>query len=1070
MKTRRIPTTNLFMSMRNLLSILTLIALIAVVTVPVFSVASASLPRLSGVGAAGEKTLASSSIASSSTIIAPWSSRWSSSTLLYWLAPQSPSETVETFAADCTTPKTAFELGETICAKISGGPAFRRNLAIVNPGGYNVSQVTVTTDPQTLIYQLPSSPTSTFGNVTVDNRGKWRASSIETSDATTRIVAPFLVSDPTEPVADLSISKFALTNQVGSGGDAIFAISLLNKGPNAAVNVTITDAVPASTTFDSSVQTDGPEFTCATTGSTGTTTCTIASFPADAEAQFLFRYLVNSGVSAGTLITNTATVSSQTTDSRGSDNSSTSSISISATGGGGTETCSVACPENVVAPATTTDEEGNSGAIVHFAPASGNEECGAITADHCNDCFFPLGTTIVTATSATGDSCSFTVTVTQAAGGPTISCPTDKDVTAESGACDATVDPGTPTTTGDGVVVTGERSDGQALNAPYPGGTTSIVWTATDDQDRTATCEQLITVTVEDTTPPSITAPDDVVLTTGSNSEVCGLIVGETELGSATASDNCSTVNVSRSGVPPGNFFPVGTTTVTYTATDGSGNTASDTQTVTVTDDSPPTITATETNPNPPPADIDVPVQDVTVNTGPNSTSCDAVVSNADLGNVKVKDNCSGATLSRNPAGNTFPVGTTVITWTATDANGNTSTVLQNVTVIDDTVPTITAPSDVSVNTGPGSSSCEAQIDDATLGSPATADNCTVTVSRSPSGNTFPVGTTTITWTVTDASGNTATDTQDVTVVDNTAPSVTAPADSSAVADASCQAPVPDYAAGSTATDNCDSSVSVTQSPAAGTMVGVGPHTVTVTATDDAGNQSSDTVVFTVVDNTAPVISCPANISTNTDPNTCSANVNPGTATATDTCDSSPTITGTRSDGQPLNAPYPQGTTTITWTATDDSGNSSSCTQTVTVTDNQNPTIVLNGQTPILWPPNHNYHTFQVTDFVSSVTDNCGGISVGNVVITQVTSDESENGNGDGNTNNDIVIAANCKSLQLRAERQGSGNGRVYTILFSVKDGAGNTSTATAKVLVPKNANQTPVDSGPQYTVTGNCP
>jgi len=71
---------------------------------------------------------------------------------------------------------------------------------------------------------------------------------------------------------------------------------------------------------------------------------------------------------------------------------------------------------------------------------------------------------------------------------------------------------------------------------------------------------------------------------------------------------------------------------------------------------------------------------------------------------------------------------------------------------------------------------------------------------------------------------------------------------------------VPNYISGSTASDNCDGNPTVTQSPAAGTLVGVGPHTVTVNATDSSGNHSSDVVVFTVNDNTAPVISCPSNI------------------------------------------------------------------------------------------------------------------------------------------------------------------------------------------------------------------
>ena len=136
------------------------------------------------------------------------------------------------------------------------------------------------------------------------------------------------------------------------------------------------------------------------------------------------------------------------------------------------------------------------------------------------------------------------------------------------------------------------------------------------------------------------------------------------------------------------------------------------------------------------------------------------------------------------------------------------------------------------------------------------------------------------------------------------------------------------------------------------------------------------------------------------------------------------------------------------------------------------PVITLNNNTITLWPPNHSYHTINVADLVASVSDNCSSNLLNSVVIASVSSDESENGNGDGNTLNDIVIAADCKTVQLRAERQGGGNGRVYRINFAVTDSAGNTSTATGKVYVPKNANSTAVDNGPAagYTVTGACP
>ena len=136
------------------------------------------------------------------------------------------------------------------------------------------------------------------------------------------------------------------------------------------------------------------------------------------------------------------------------------------------------------------------------------------------------------------------------------------------------------------------------------------------------------------------------------------------------------------------------------------------------------------------------------------------------------------------------------------------------------------------------------------------------------------------------------------------------------------------------------------------------------------------------------------------------------------------------------------------------------------------PGIVLNGNTISLWPPNHSYHTISVTDFVVSASSCDGTVNLNSVVIDSVTSDEVENGNGDGNTTNDIVIACNRKSVDLRAERDGSADGRVYTITFKVTDSFGVSSTATATVTVPQSQNGSPaVDSGVHYAVTNaTCP
>lgn len=207
------------------------------------------------------------------------------------------------------------------------------------------------------------------------------------------------------------------------------------------------------------------------------------------------------------------------------------------------------------------------------------------------------------------------------------------------------------------------------------------------------------------------------------------------------------------------------------------------------------------------------------------------------------------------------------------------------------------------------------------------------------------------------------------------------------------------------------------------------------------------------------VLECPTNILVSNDPGLCGAVVNytepSGEGCGTVTCD------------HPSGSFFPVGTTMVTCTSTA----GPSCSFNVTVTDDEAPVITPTDENLTMWPPNHRYVTFEAADLVESVVDNCDEtVGVDSVKIASVSSDESENGGGDGNTLNDIVIAANCESVQLRAERKGSGNGRVYTITLTVTDSDGNVSTATVKIRVPKSQNgASAIDDGPQYTVNG-CP
>src|SRR5262245_20311081 len=106
---------------------------------------------------------------------------------------------------------------------------------------------------------------------------------------------------------------------------------------------------------------------------------------------------------------------------------------------------------------------------------------------------------------------------------------------------------------------------------------------------------------------------------------------------------------------------------------------------------------------------------------------------------------------------------------------------------------------------------------------------------------------------------------------------------------------------------------------------------------------------------------------------------------------------------------------------------------------------------------------------VKSVTDNCP-ISIDQVVIEKVTSDEPGNALGDGNTVDAIVIGANCRSVQLRAERAGPGDGRVYTITLRVRDSGGAVTWADFEVSVPHSQNGAQAVKGATaFTVISSC-
>src|SRR5439155_2001167 len=206
-------------------------------------------------------------------------------------------------------------------------------------------------------------------------------------------------------------------------------------------------------------------------------------------------------------------------------------------------------------------------------------------------------------------------------------------------------------------------------------------------------------------------------------------------------------------------------------------------------------------------------------------------------------------------------LGAHTITVTATDAAGNSATCTSLFTVTDTTAPVVTC--SVVPATG-ADGNCQAAVPNV-IGDVTVSDNCSaasaIALSQVPAaGTVVGLGDHLITVTATDAAGNSATCSTTFTVSDNTAPTVICSAVPGASAHGDCQAPIPNVLGGVTVSDGCStaSAITLSQSPAAGTLVGPGTYTIMVTATDAAGNSATCTTSFTVTDNTAPNVICSA--------------------------------------------------------------------------------------------------------------------------------------------------------------------------------------------------------------------
>jgi len=313
-------------------------------------------------------------------------------------------------------------------------------------------------------------------------------------------------------------------------------------------------------------------------------------------------------------------------------------------------------------------------------------------------------------------------------------------------------------------------------------------------------------------------------------------------------------------------------------------------------------------------------------------------------------DNCPGVvtTLTAGMAsGSTFPIGTTTVTYAVDDVIGNGPVSCSfTVTVVDSEAPQITCPGNITVNNTAGS--CGAIVNYST---PVGTDNCagatTTLTAGMASGSTFPVGTTTVTYAVNDAAGNgPVTCSFTVTVVDSEAPQITCPGNITVNNTVGSCGALVNYSA-PVGTDNCAGAVTtLTAGMASGSTFPVGTTTVTYAVNDAAGNGPvSCSFTVTVVDNEAPQIICPGNI----------AQCNPVATwvapVGTDNCGGPIT---TQTQGGASGSSFSVGVTTVEYTVTDAVNNTTTCSFTVEIYPQDDPsfafslgTYCLTGSDPI---------------------------------------------------------------------------------------------------------------------------
>ncbi|MEZ4910974.1 MAG: HYR domain-containing protein [Saprospiraceae bacterium] len=523
------------------------------------------------------------------------------------------------------------------------------------------------------------------------------------------------------------------------------------------------------------------------------------------------------------------------------------------------------------------------------------------------------------------------------------------------------------------------------LSAPFPSsvnigsfgvGNFNVSWNV-EDCDGLRVCNHLVLIT--DNTAPSITClnifTECSIVDEPPYADYNAFIAGGNSVSDACGINQSSFMLQSTelvAGSQPPQYCRV------YKISDVNNNMATCTQKIIIEDLVPPSITCPD---------------NITV--GNNESGRRTLVS---ISQPDVDDNCGILSVindynNTDDASDDYPLGVTTVCWTVTDVNGNTNSCCQTVTIIDDTPPVMICPPNINEQCEPsdyyiyyqqyltagGSATDETALDTSTftwVSDTGYDGACIDTVFRK--------------YAIADTNMNWDTCTQLIIIEDTTPPTAACFTDVTVSLDSDGNYKPNPATLNNGSSDNCGGTLTFsfleTVCFACNLVVAGNPVEIPLIVTDECDNSSSCNVTFTVLDDMTPTITCPSNITVSAITGTCTGTVNPSLPVVDDNCTLGLIIESTL-NGSTITFPaqLAVGTHSIVWTVTDVGGNSTQCTQSILVTDNQAPTI--NCPTAITVSTDEDVcYATNVSLGTPTLNDNCPGStaapSLGGMTIT----------------------------------------------------------------------------------------